>query len=70
MKGEKPKMCFAKTSTPKIEQQDPVVRHEADASTTKNSTQSQSFGYKENLKTSPVGLLDEANTEKKTLLGE
>ncbi len=62
-------MCFAKTSVPKVEQE-AVVRHEADASATKNSTQSQSSAYKENLKTSPVGLVDEANTNKKTLLGE
>ena len=50
--------------------QEPVVRHEADASVTKNSDQNLSSGYKENLKTSPIGLTDEANVKKKTLLGE
>ncbi len=66
-------MCFMKSSKPaqiKEVVQEPVVRHEADASVTKNSEQSLSSGYKENLKTSPIGLTDEANVKKKTLLGE
>ncbi len=62
-------MCFTKTSMPKVEQE-AVVRHEADASVSKNSKDIQSYGYKQNLKTSPVGLTDEANTNRKTLLGE
>ena len=66
-------MCFMKSSKPaqiKEVVQEHVVRHEADASVTKNSEQSLSSGYKENLKTSPIGLTDEANVKKKTLLGE
>ena len=66
-------MCFMKSSKPaqiKEVVQEPVVRHEADASVTKNSGQNLSSGYKENLKTSPIGLTDEANVKKKTLLGE
>ncbi len=65
-------MCFAK-STPKIDStpQESVVRHEADASLTKNSSNSEKQGgFKENIKTSALGLEDNANTEKKTLLGE
>ena len=68
-------MCFirAKASTPKITKtvkKDPVVRQQADASVTKTSVDDAQNGYKENIKTSVIGLTDEAVTRKKTLLGE
>lgn len=65
-------MCFIKSSTATVTaaEEEPIVRQEADASVTKNSNQSYASGYKENLKTSSIGLTDEANVEKKTLLGE
>ena len=51
--------------------QDPVERHQADASVTKNSVNdNQVSGYLQNIKTTPVGLEDNAQTKKKTLLGE
>ena len=49
---------------------DPVVRKQADASVTKTSQSENLRGYEQNIKTSPIGLTDSANTEKKTLLGE
>jgi len=64
-------MCFIKTSAPKIssEPTEIVERHEANATLTKNSNQNLK-GYQENLKTTPIGLEDNANTKRKTLLGE
>ena len=67
-------MCFAK-STPKIiapvEKQQPIVRHEADASVTKNSLDERHKGaFLQNVKTSAFGLEDNASIKKKTLLGE
>lgn len=65
-------MCFAKsepTVVPAV--QDSVIRHEADASLTKNSNLDNKQGiFKQNIKTTAFGLEDSANTEKKTLLGE
>jgi len=63
-------MCFAKSSPVVVAPQDPVVRHEADASLTKNSKNQNISGYQQNIKTTPIGLEDNANTKKKTLLGE
>ena len=68
-------MCFikAKASTPKVPktvEKDPVVRKQADASVTKTSVDEARNGYKENIKTSVIGLTDDAVTRKKTLLGE
>ena len=66
-------MCFIKSSKPKVPktvQQDPVIRHQADAEKTKNSKDENLQGYNQNLKTTPIGLTDEAKTDKKTLLGE
>lgn len=66
-------MCFAKSApaAPVIKPQDPVVRHEANASITKNSQNSESKGgFKQNIKTTALGLDENANTDKKTLLGE
>jgi hypothetical protein len=64
-------MCFIKSSKGAVAvKQDPVIRHEADASVTKNSANNLNSGYKENLRTSAIGLTDEANVNKKTLLGE
>ncbi len=64
-------MCFIKSSTkPVVIQQEPVERKQANAQTTK-STQDERFrGYEQNVKTSSIGLTDDANVEKKTLLGE
>ena len=67
-------MCFikAKTSTPKVPKtvEKQVVRHQADASATKLSADEGQTGYRENIKTSVIGLSDDAVTNKKTLLGE
>lgn len=64
-------MCFTKSSPVVSEPQDSVVQHEADASLTKNSKNATSASaFQENIKTSPIGLEDNANTKKKTLLGE
>ena len=65
-------MCFVKSApvlpvveAPKVE------RHQADASLTKNTQgDNEPKGYLQNLKTTPVGLEDYANTGKKTLLGD
>lgn len=63
-------MCFIKSSSPAVVQSEPVVRKQADADATK-STQDKKFrGYEQNVKTSAIGLTDDANVEKKTLLGE
>ena len=65
-------MCFVKSSSvPKVVEQEPVVRQQADASLTKNSQNNQDkSGYMQNIRTSALGLVNEANTSKKTLLGE
>ncbi len=68
-------MCFIKSSgisnaQSAIQEQSAVVRHEADASATKNQEYKKQQGYEQNLKTSAIGLQDEAKTGKKTLLGE
>ena len=67
-------MCFVKSSPPDIAVQaepERVERHQADASLTKNSlSDNQAKGYLENIKTSPVGLEDVKDKNKKTLLGE
>ena len=66
-------MCFIKSSTPEIvttvEQKEPVKRQEANAQATKNSNKEKN-AFLENLKTSPIGLEDTANIQRKTLLGE
>ena len=64
-------MCFVKSSAPAVVPQEEVVRHEADASLTKNSSNnSVQKGFVQNIKTSALGLEDQAKTTKKTLLGE
>ncbi len=64
-------MCFTKSSNIVVAPQDPVVRHEANASMTKNSKNNViESGFKENIKTSALGLQDETMKDKKTLLGE
>ncbi len=65
-------MCFIKSSTPVSAEVETtqVERKQADASVTKSSQSQRLRGYEQNIKTSPVGLTDSANTEKKTLLGE
>ena len=66
-------MCFAKSTpvAPVAQQQDPVVRHEANASITKNSQNHDlKSSFKQNIKTTALGLEDIVNTDKKTLLGE
>ena len=64
-------MCFAKSAPVVVAPSDPVVRDEADANLTKNSKNfNATSGYQENIKTTPIGLEDSANTKKKTLLGE
>ena len=66
-------MCFIKKASmpvlPKTVESVPVERHQADASVTKFSN-NEAQGYKQNIKTSIIGLTDEANVKKKTLLGE
>ena len=64
-------MCFAKSAPAvQVEPQDPVVRHEANASLTKNSQNNKQSGFRENIKTSAFGLYENPDAEKKTLLGE
>ena len=66
-------MCFAKSSPAPVvvsEPKDPVIRHEADASLTKNSKNNIQSGFQQNVKTSALGLDEQAKTSKKTLLGE
>ena len=68
-------MCFVKTSTPSIPkesiQEDTVKIHEADADLTKNSQNNKELSaYKQNVKTSMLGLEDVTSDKKKTLLGE
>lgn len=63
-------MCFTKSEkVPSVEIKEPILRHEANASVTKNSSQ-QKDGYRQNVLTSAFGLENEAKTSKKTLLGE
>ena len=71
MKGEN-RMCFIKSKSVKVPKKavQNVVRHQADADTTKTSLDENRIGYKENIKTSVIGLTDDAVTDKKTLLGE
>ena len=66
-------MCFIqkspKVSVPEVEEK--VQRHEADASLTKKSQDTNAKrGFTQNIKTSPTGLEDTQNQDKKTLLGE
>ncbi len=66
-------MCFIQkspdVSIPEVEEK--VQRHEADASLTKKSQDaSAKKGYNQNIKTSPTGLENSQNNDKKTLLGE
>ena len=67
-------MCFIKSSKIDVAAQavpERVERHTADASLTKNSQKdNEPKGYLQNLKTTPLGLEDIAQTQKKTLLGE
>lgn len=69
-------MCLIKSKkvkTPKVPKQvqpDPVIRQQADASLTKTGADESFQGYERNIKTSVIGLTDEAPTQKKTLLGE
>ncbi len=68
-------MCFMKKAASMMPmlQAEPakVERHQADATLTKNlEKDSEPKGYLQNVKTSPIGLEDSANSEKKTLLGE
>ena len=65
-------MCFIKAKSSKIPKKatETVVRHEANADVTKTSLDGNQTGYRGNIKTSVIGLTDEAVTSKKTLLGE
>ncbi len=70
-------MCFIKkpsipapVAVPQQVEPEPVERHQADASKTKFSTNEVNQGYRENIRTSVIGLTDEAKIDKKTLLGE
>ena len=64
-------MCFTKTPSFSTQEEEKVVRKEANASLTKNSQNKENASsYANNLKTTPIGLTDNALTQKKTLLGE
>lgn len=68
-------MCFIKSSginaqQASIQEENAVVRHEADASITKNQNTNNSTNKNQNLRTTPMGLQEEAKTERKTLLGD
>ena len=67
-------MCFTGGSDSEIikaQKTAPVERHQADASITKNSQNTTSSkGMDKAIKTTPMGLMDDANIKKKTLLGE
>lgn len=65
-------MCFVKKSSFDVPvEPDKVERHQADASETKNSlSDNEPKGFLQNVKTTPLGLEDNAQTQKKTLLGE
>ena len=67
-------MCFissgGSTSTT-IADTDTVERHQADASITKTSqVNADNKSYLQNTRTTPMGLGENVNTQKKTLLGE
>ena len=59
-------MCFIRTKTPKVSKKasDPVVRHQADASVTKTTNDGSAGAYRENIKTSVIGLSDDITTNK------
>lgn len=67
-------MCFVKSQS--IRENDEsalenlVSRKEADASLTKNTSATQQGSYEQNIRTSAIGLKDEAKVNRKTLLGE
>ncbi len=68
-------MCFVKSKPVEaapaaVEPQDIVQRKEADASLTKTSQMGEKKGFSQNIKTSALGLQDEAQTGQKRLLGE
>ncbi len=72
-------MCFVKSSKPSAAMQaqlstpEPeVIRKQADATLTKSSTPNLSANnaYKQNIRTSALGLTDNTYTSKNTLLGE
>ncbi len=68
-------MCFIKSpSAPALieapKQSEVVQRHQANASATKAQKSENTQGFRENLKTSPVGIEEETTTQKKTFLGE
>ena len=68
-------MCFIKSKVkmpkvPKKTKSKAVVRHQADAEATKLSPDDNRTGYKQNIKTSIIGLSDNAVTDKKILLGD
>ncbi len=67
-------MCFIKKSSmpvvPPAVREKPVERHQADATATKPPSNDNAQGYRQSIKTSIIGLTDEANVQKKTLLGE
>jgi hypothetical protein len=65
-------MCFTKTPKVQINEENEakVVRHEANAELTKTSKDKELNSFTNNLRTSPIGLVDNAPTQKKTLLGE
>ena len=68
-------MCFAKSGSSgniaPVEPKEPVIRHEANASITKNSKEDRNKGaFLQNVKTSNFGIDEQANITKKTLLGE
>ncbi len=69
-------MCFVKSSTQTVApvpvEPEPIVeRKEANASATKSSAaNTQKAVNTQNIKTTPLGLSDEATVQRKTLLGE
>lgn len=63
-------MCF-KSSSHSIEiPQEKIEIKQANAAATKNNQKEFSSNYRENFKTTPIGLTDFANTQKHTLLGD
>lgn len=64
-------MCFIKSPKTTQIQQEPIAElKEANASISKNSSGQNRQSALQNIKTSPIGLTDEAKVQKKTLLGE
>lgn len=70
-------MCFVKSKAAEVapvvnepQQQDIVQRKEADASLTKTSQIEEKRGFAQNIKTSALGLQDDASVSQKRLLGE